>query len=324
MLHYFQSAYLSRYIVVFALALIYWVPTFIILPEFSQDFNSFIVLPVFRGKALLFFTALAFATSLLTALIANQIASDSGFIGRVSTVGLFVFVLFSSSLASFPNYSAFILINLMFVLFIRLLFLIPESNTQIFLSFNAALILGVSSLLFLPVVYLIVVLWIALVIHRAGNPRNYIASVIGLLTPFLFTFIWFFWFDRLDEFVFAFESLLLINPGYLLSFQVLNYTILFIIMILTLISTLRATAKLTEKNINQRRNLMIILYFLLFVTTVAVLFGSYETALLILCIPSALLVSHSLQETKKARPFNMVLITLIVLVLINHYLKLLI
>jgi hypothetical protein len=309
---------------VVVVALVYWAPDFFINPSYDPVRSSLIVLPELSGNLYYLLYIISFCIVLFTALILNQTASQFGLTVRISTLVLFVFVLFSSSLSTFTGYHIFILINLLLIFFIRLLFSIPDSNTQYFLSYNAALILGLASLIFLPLVYLFILLWIALIVHRANDLRNYIASLFGLATPYLFMFLWFYWNDHLDDFVPVFKSVLIIHPEYLLSLPVLDYIILLLIIVLTLISTLRATTTLTEKNINQRRNLMITIYFLLLIISIASLFGPFESTLLLLCIPSAMLVGHFLQNVNAIRYYHVMLITLSTLILINHYLKFLI
>lgn len=323
MLRYFQSAYLSRYIFVFVATLIYWAPSYFVIQSEELTQTAFFALPVIEGYLFFLLLTIFMVIAFLTALLTNQIAAESGFTGRISTVTLFIFILFSSSLPSFTSFTIFILANFIFVFLIRLLYLIPASNNPIFLTYNASLLLGAASLLYLPLVLLTPLVWIALLTHRSNDIRNYIASVTGLITPFLFTFIWFFWIDRLDDFILKFETLFQINPGYILSLDALSYAILFVIIVLTLISVLKATARLTEKNINQRRNIIITLYFQIFITILALLYGPSESVLLIICIPASLLVSHSLQQIRSAKPYNLVIVTLAILVLINQYMKLL-
>jgi hypothetical protein len=324
MLQYFQSAYLNRYLVLFTFALICWLPELYAQTGPEVGLNAILTIPILHGTAYYIALALAFTVTITAALLTNQIASDSGFSNRISTISLMLFVLFSSSLVSFTNIQVFILINLLLVFFVRLVFLIPVSQTLPFVSYNATLLVGLASLFFTPAAYLVVLLWIALLIHRAADLRSFLTSILGLLTPYFFTFLYFFWYGRIDELFTTFTDIININVAFLLSFDIFTYIILIIFVFLTLISAFQATAKLTEKNINHRRNLMILLYFLIFMALIVGMFGKVASSFLLLAVPISLVVSQSLKETRKSRIYNIVLFTLAVLILANHYINLLV
>jgi hypothetical protein len=324
MLQYFQSAYLNRYLVLFTLALICWLPNLFLAPSWHHDPGAVFHIPKIEGISYYVVLAIAFTVTATAALLTNYIASDSGFSNKISTIGLMIFVLYSSSLVSFTSIQAFVLINLFLVFFVRLVFYIPESQTMPFLSFNAALLVGVASLFFIPVAYFIVLLWIALLIHRAADIRNILTATLGLLTPWLFAFLYFFWFDRLGDYFKILAEIVEINPGFLLSFDLLTYIILAIFMLLTLVSAFQATTKLTEKNINHRRNLIITLHFLVITTAIVVLYGKVSSSFLLLALPLTFVVTQSLKETSRKRFYNILLFTLALLIVANHYIHLLI
>jgi hypothetical protein len=324
MLRFFQSAYLSRYIMVIAMALVFWLPTFLLLPV-QYDYQAIlIVLPEANGQLTYLFHAVSLLLLLFTGLMTNQIGSDAGFTARISTLALFIYILFGTALTSFTGYSIFFLTGLLFAFFLRLLYYIPETEKTIILSFNVAMIPGLAALFFPPALYLILLLWIALVIHRSAHWKSLVASLMGLISPLFFVFLWSFWYDRTEVVLSALKTLFTIDPTYLITLHIMDYVILFLVVLLTLAATLRASATLIEKNINLRRNMILTLYFLLIITLIAILFGAVEKSLMMISLPAALLVAQTVQDIKRVKPYNFAFSILLILVLVDHYLKLLI
>jgi hypothetical protein len=306
------------------MALVFWLPTFLLLPVQYNYPASLIALPEAIGPVAYLFHAVSFLLLLFTGLMINQIASGTGFTARISTLVLFIYILFGTALASFTGYSIFFLIGLLFAFFLRLLYYIPDTEKTIILSFNTAMIPGIAALFFPPALYLILLLWIALIIHRSGYWKNFLASLMGLISPLFFVFLWYFWFNRTEVISNALSTLYAVDPAYLLEFGVMDYAILFLLVLLTLAATLRASASLIEKNINLRRNMILTLYFLVIITLIVILFGRVEKSLMMISLPAALLVAQTVQEIRKVKPYNFVFLVLLALVLVNQYLKILI
>lgn len=323
MVRFFQSAYLSRYLIIFFLAAILWIPTFIVKTNYTGD-----SLPLFKtilwivGNNFYVFTSLAFLITLTSALAFNQLCSEFGISDKVSTMSGFLFVLLASSNSYFTIMSPFIPATFLLLLLIRNLFAIPHANNQIPLAYNSGFIVGISALFYTQIALLILVVWIALYIHRAKSWRSYVVSAIGLASPFLFAFVWYFWTDQLDSFVSLWENLFEIgNLNQFIEMPFLDLANAIVIFIFVLFAMLKVLAGLREKNINLRRNLMISFYFFVLVVLM-VLFGGQPQGMYLFILPSGILLVQSLNKLVKVRLVNIVLTLIVLLSLVVQYAKL--
>lgn len=324
MVSYFQSGYLSRYLFIFFLAAIYWVPSFIIQTIYSGE-----SLPAFNGLLWLcgnnyyISLTLAFFIIIFSALAFNHLCSDYGISEKVSTLGGFLFIVLSSSQTFFTTMSPFVIITFILLVLIRFLYAIPESNNQISLSYNSGLLVGFAALFYTQTIFLLLVIWIALYIHRSDSWRNYIVAIIGVTTPILFAFIWYFWTDRFEDFLNLWINLTQSGDlNQFLEMDVLNMVISVFIFLFVLFAILRVLAGLREKSINLRRNLMITFYFFVAIVLM-VLFSAQPEGIYLFVIPSSILLVQTLNKPPKERLINLTLSILVLLIFINQYSKLL-
>jgi hypothetical protein len=238
------------------------------------------------------------------------------------TMGIFFFSILSVSLSPFAIMNPFILINFFLFFFIRNLYRLPNVENPIPLVFNASLMLGLSSLYFFKIIFLVVVVWVALIIHRLNSWRNYIASIIGIIVPYLFVITWYFWSDQLNDFILKMEMMFIFRLNTDLSLGINDLIILVIIAGLIIIGVFKTTTHLTEKNINLRRNLIISIYFLIIALIIVVIFGQGIKSLLITIIPASIILSNAFYDLRRYRFYNIFFSVLIVFIMINQFLKL--
>jgi hypothetical protein len=323
MVRFFQSAYLTRYLIIFFLAAIYWIPSFIVEPTFDGD-----SLPVFEavlwllGNNFYITTSVAFLITLTSALAFNQLCSEFGISDKVSTMGGFLFVLLASSGTTFTTMLPFIPATFILLLLLRHLFSIPHSAGPIPLAYNSGFLVGLAALFYTQIALLILVVWIALYVHRAESWRSYVVSTIGLASPFLFAFVWYFWTDQLDVFISLWIELF--KVGDLNRFIEMSYFdmgVAILIFFFVLSAMLNVLAGLRERSINLRRNLMISFYFFV-VVVFMVLIGGQPEGMYLFILPSGILLVQTLNKPSKERLANIVLTLLVFLILVSHYAKL--
>jgi hypothetical protein len=67
--------------------------------------------------------------------------------------------------------------------------------------FNAGLWIALGSLFYWSYIVLILFAFVAVNTLRAFNIREYLLAICGMLTPYFLTGLYYFWFDRFDEFI---------------------------------------------------------------------------------------------------------------------------
>lgn len=323
MLSLFRKAYFFNYLIGFVFIIVCWLPAFFI----PQDTVASEVLKYdtilkagFTNVYLLNFLGL-FVT-LISSLILNHLNTEYGMTGKLMTIGVFFFSMLSVSLSPFAIMNPFILINFFLFFFIRNLFRLPIVENPITLVFNSSLMLGFASLYFIKILFLIPVIWIALIIHRTNSWRNYISSLIGIAVPYLFIVTWYFWSDQLGDFILKMKSLLIFTFNIGFTMEITDIIILTTLTIFLIVAVLKTMARLTEKNINLRRNLIICIYFLMITVVTIILFGPGLNSLLIAVIPASIILSNAFHNIRKIKIYNFSFAVLAIFIIINQYLKL--
>ena len=194
MLKFFSAGHLSRYVAIFLLLGFFWIPAFIV-PQsyYTESENLFTSISGLFDVNIHFSVALAFILIIFSALLINQLTTEFEFSSRYSNLGLFYFVILSSALPAFFTFNPIILANIFILFLLKGLFKLPTNELTIPLVFNSGLLVGFASLFFPPLVLLLLFIWIAIFMHRLSSWRNLVASVIGMLMPYLFIFTWYLW-----------------------------------------------------------------------------------------------------------------------------------
>lgn len=322
MLSSFRNAYLFHYLVGSMFIVLCWLPTFFMPHDIvaAEIFSSDSIIKTGFSNLLLL-NILALLVTLVSALVMNYIITEYGITGKLMTMGIFFYSWLSVAISTFTVMNPFILINFFLFFFIRNLFRLPNEENPVPTIFNAAFMLSLASLYFFKIIFLIVIIWVALFIHRNSAWRNFATSLIGLVVPYVFIFTWYFWSDQLNDFLlnFSVKVSFIINKALNIStldFIILSYTAIFLV-----IGVLKTLARLNEKNINLRRNLIISIYYLFATIVIFVLFAPDSGAALIIVIPAGTLMANAYYDLRNFKWYNMAFGILLLLILTNQYLK---
>jgi len=253
--------------------------------------------------------------------VKNKIAISNGFSTKISTLIAFLYVLFTSAIIGESHNNPVIWINFIMVFVLNNLMRLPYVNNLIPVIFNASFLLGIASLFYSQLVFLILFIWLSIIIHRIVTWRNIAVSLIGITLPYIFMLTWFFYTDTMlqDSFV-LFNSLQIdIVPILLTNPIEIIITIMFLAIII--ISIFGIASSLIEKNINLRRNLTITLFYIAIVFLIILIFSKSYISTLLLSIPSALLLGNWLNNRKKIRWYNISLWLITIFIIVNQYLN---
>ena len=323
MLKFFSTGHFSRYIVLSFLILLFWIPEFIN-PVYYKSVTEplFIFISKLLGVNTYLSIAVTLIISIFSALLINQLATDFEISGRFSSLGIFYFILISSAIPAFYSFNPMIIVNV-FILFLFInVFRIPTASITISVAFNSGFLIGIASFFFPPLIILLFFLWGAIIIHRMTEWRNFVASLVGIVLPYLFLFTWYFWTDSVYEnAVILYEDFFFI-PSYNFPEFSLNLIIIIYLFIIITISALNILGHLREKNINLRRNLMITVLYLAFVLGLSWYYFNTMETMLLAAIPGALLLSNLTLQSKRLKPLNITIYLLLGLIFLNLYLGL--
>ena len=320
MIRYFNTGYISRYLIIIFLAVILWIPA-IIFPVIYSGIVSFgynIIVNLFNNNHI-FLTTFSLILTLFTAVLLNYFSIESGIIGKVSTLVMAVFIILSASqTGSFFN-NPIIWVNIIMVFVWVNLMRLPDSDKKITVIFNASFLIGLASLFYSQLIFMFLLVVVAIFIHQVVSMRHLLVTIVGVITPYFFLLTLFFYTDTLLEESYNLFNALQISIQFPFPITILNLVVFFILAALIVLSSIGLMGRLNEKNINTRRNLLITVAYLILGFLIIFLFKSTTNFYLVLTVPSAILVSYWLSTVQNTIWYNRSLYLILLLVVINQY-----
>ncbi len=268
-------------------------------------------------------TITSFIITLITAFLLNKFAIDNGLSGKISTLIALLYILLTSSLVGEFHNNPVIWINFILIFVLNNLMRLPYVTNKIPVVFNASFLLGIASLFYSPLVFFIATIWVSIIIHRVVTWRNFAVTLIGILLPYVFVLTWFFVSDNLLEDSYLLFNILKIDIAPVLITDPVEIIISVILLTIIIISAFGIAGRLTEKNINLRRNLMINLFYAVIAFLILLFFDKSLVSTLLLSIPAALIMGHWLSCIKKTFWYDLPFTLVTILIILNQYLYLL-
>ncbi len=211
---------------------------------------------------------LAFFIMLIESLLITNLLSEQKLIPRNTFLTAFLFIIF----AAFNP--AMLCLN---PVFISYLFLIPAvafiikmyvGKESLIYCFNASLLTGLASLVYFPTLYFLLVIWLGLYLFSIFKWREWLVSFIGITIPYIFLFVFYFWFDQLHAHLQDYHEFIVIYLGlnFSLSDEQSVFLSIFSIYLgfLVLLSIIKGILSMNEKTISLRKLSSFFIYFLLF------------------------------------------------------------
>ncbi|MFQ3579060.1 MAG: hypothetical protein SNJ71_02835 [Bacteroidales bacterium] len=232
-------------------------------------------------------------------------------IEQISYFPAFLFLLLVSIDISNHTINPLVFANVGIILSFLLLFDTYKKNNAIDLLFQTFLILSTTSLFYLGVLYWIPVFFIAILILRTLNWREWVVSFLGIIPPYIFAFTYYFYFDRLPQFL----SILKYNLGQSnnISFEISPFYIVFfsflaIILVISIIFGFTTAIK----KIAVRKYYYILLYFIILGIILIIIFPSQIFSYLcLLSFPITYFISNFLIVTRNRRVATLIIVLFI-------------
>jgi hypothetical protein len=187
--------------------------------------------------------------------------------------------------------------------------------------FDASFFIAMASLFYFPAIIIYPLIWVALIVIRPFVWREWIISMIGLMLPYFFTFVFYFWFDKVNFLLF--DKIFFPSSDALLSLSGQRETFLVISAILLLLSVLSVLtlAKGWPVNTILSRNFLVVLFWLFGLSilsfSMAPVFSI--TYLSIASIPLAVFVANFFLMTKYKKTAELLFILFLAGILLEIY-----
>ncbi len=323
-LRFFRSSFATQYLVIGVTGLLLWGKAFVFpammpppegpVPLYSLIFSELAAFPRIA-------TVIGFIIALCSAFVANYILVRNEIISKNSSLAGFLFIIFISFFPALLILNPAGIVLLLLLLIVNSLFDSYNKSESPDLIYLSGFLVGIGSFIYFPFLAFYGFILVALVLFRSSNWREWLSSLIGLATPYVFLAVWYFWFDELIPrslaFVHSFRIYLAEDLSREPAFLLLSGFIVF----LMISGWLNSVARLSEKTIEIRKKTIILNWLVLFVI-VSFAFGfklqTYHS--LLVAGSSAILMAIYLLQLKKSLWQEAVIILLLLSILISNYL----
>lgn len=266
-------------------------------------------------------TLLAFLLILFEAYGFTRIFDRHEMIPKNSSLSAMVFVILLSLLPEMLTLNPVNLVLGLMVFIVYHLLIYYNKSDHLDRIFAAGFFTSIGGFIYMPFLIWFLFVIISFLVFRAGSWRAWMASFIGLITPYLYLFTWYFWCDELGEKIQAFLGFF----GNLLVFPTIFPPYFWITTGFTVLigfwGFIRYQTRPHEKTVEVRAKTSILLWTLVF-TAISYLFaGAMILYHILLAMPAlTMILSVELSGLRKTRPAEVILILYYCIILTNNLL----
>ncbi len=318
---FFKSSFFTQYLVIGIIGLCLWLSAFIEppgMPVPEEPVPLYSLLFLLLSDKPFVATLAGFIIVLAEAYWLTRILSHHELVLKNSSLSALVFLVLMSFLPGQLTLNP-INISLGFMILILFHLLIsynkPEHLDRIF---AAGFFTSVGSFFYLPFLLWFFFVIISFLIFRAGNWRAWMAALIGLITPFIYLAVWYFWQDQLLIRMMEYREFF----GHILVFPNPFHTDFWILSGCTLglaIWGIFSFSSALEKTVETRAKINILLWTLVF----TICSYAYTRSMAIfhpaLAMPAmTMVITGTLTNLKKTQVAEMILLVYFFAVLFNN------
>jgi len=324
MIKFFSKGVFSTYVWMNLLILLCWLPSFFHPADFVGFTGSIIPAIQFKGITQpLTINILSFFGYVFSVFFLNYMAVKQQITGLISMLPVLFYVLFTGSAPNFTTANIFIWISLLLMVVLYYSMTLYERENSVKNAFNAGFFLGTASLFYTPLIYLTLVIWISVLLHRVNSWRPYVSSVMGLLSPFLLWVTWLFISNQMEVITQVFIPGLIPQISLTDKLQATDIWLFGLLVLFGLAVSFNTLSKLGEKSINLRRNLLLFVILFGFLLAITILFFKSLQVFMLAGIPVALMAAQIFTKSKPNKWINRLIVLMTLFVVFTHVYRLL-
>ncbi len=324
MLNFFKNSYISQQIAVVVIALVLWMPAFIVKSAFvPSEFQTplyNIIVTIFDFSPFLL-NALAFLVYLLSIFLFNSILSANRLVSKYSTTGALSFVVMMCCSPELHSCYPFIFACPFILMAMHTLFLIYQTDAPENYMMNIGYFIGIASLFYYPSVFLIIWVLLSFLIFKFKDLRLILIPIVGFMIINALLIGISFMFGKYNMLIDSYSNFFR-NISFSVELTSVNKILLAVSGILFLVSVLKVVGNPgSDKGTNVRKRVGV--SFLLAVFAVIIFFMQkplMNNALIFMMF--AMFYAIALSDIRKSKIANVIMVVFLILVIANQYLPL--
>jgi hypothetical protein len=144
--------------------------------------------------------ALAGVLVFIQALLLNLLVNRYNLLSRSTFLPALMYVTASSLFTPFLVLSPPLICNFLVIWMLFKLFELYKGDAALSSTYDLGMIVAIGTLIYFPFIFLFLVIWIALIIFRPFNWREWLAGITGYATIFFFLAVYYYLHDQFNQF----------------------------------------------------------------------------------------------------------------------------
>lgn len=204
-----------------------------------------------------------------------------------------LYILFLSTNPSFFPFKSTSIGVFCLILALYQLFVSYHNPMSVGRAFNAALFIGIGSLLWVHILWFLPLFWLGMFNFKSLSLRTFLASLMGICTVYWFLLGWCLLRGDFSAFTIPFTAFAKISLFDMMGGRTIDWVIIILIGLFVLTASINIVTHEHEENIRTRQYLYFLISF--FIVAFALFFlyeSSSDEYFCVACVPASLLIAH--------------------------------
>ena len=268
--------------------------------EFLEPYTKFFIqIPIqntFSPSANVFFAGIIIY---IQAILFNRVVNNHNLLNKPGFLPALMYITGASLFMPFLVLSPTLICNFLLIWMMDKFLKIGKSSNAIMIMFDIGMIIAIGTLIYFPFIVMLVMIWLALLLYRSFNWREWISGLVGFLTIFFFLAVYYYWNDSLSMFYKIWLPLANKFPS-VFKIQNNDYLVLVPVVVMMVLAILQLREKFFRSFISTRKAFQM-LFFMFLISIVSFYtkpdFNLYH---FLLCVPpGAVLLDYYYSNAKK-------------------------
>jgi len=226
------------------------------------------------------------------ALLLNRLVNHYNLLGKPTFLPALMYITVSGLFTPFLVLSAPLICNFLVLWMLFKLLGFYKSKDSKAAAFDLGMIVALGSLIYLPFIYLFLLIWIALIIFKPFNWREWTTCILGYAVVFLFLAVYYYLNDSIGLFGAIWLPLATSFPG-IVSINYLNYIVLVPVFLILVLCFFRLRQNFYKSYVQVRKSFQLLLITLLVAGLFFYTRAGFQFSHFLLCaIPVAVFFSY--------------------------------
>ncbi|MDB5060957.1 MAG: beta-carotene 15,15-monooxygenase [Mucilaginibacter sp.] len=229
---------------------------------------------------------------LIQGALLNYLVNHFNLLGKPTFLPALMYVTLTALFKPFMVLSAPLICNFLLILMLFKLFSLYKSTDAKSTAYDLGIIVAIGSLIYLPYIYLFLTIWIALIIFKPFNWREWVSGILGYFTVFFFLAVFYYLNNRLGSFYNIWAPLGTKFPNRI-NINYINYLVLVPVLIILVLYFFKLQQNYYKSYVQVRKS-----FQLLFIILLIAMFSFYVKTefnlnhFLLCAVPAAVFCSY--------------------------------